>query len=50
MCRDNVQNRKYHSREEFLGDVKQIYENSSTYNGETSIITINSKVIFYFKD
>jgi len=43
--RENVQQRKYHSREEFLGDVNQIVENSSSFNGETSILTINSKVI-----
>merc|ERR1719228_3281032 len=43
--RDNVQNKKYHSREEFLGDINQMVENSSSFNGETSILTINSKVI-----
>merc|ERR1719315_533406 len=43
--RDNVQNKKYHSREEFLGDINQMVENSSSFNGEASILTINSKVI-----
>jgi len=43
--RENVQQRKYHSREEFLSDINQMVENSSTFNGETSILTINSKVI-----
>jgi len=43
--REHVQNQKYHSREEFLADVNQIYENSAVYNGDTSIITINSKVL-----
>jgi transcription initiation factor TFIID subunit 1 len=43
--RDNVQNKKYHSREEFLGDINQMVENSSAFNGEASILTINSKVI-----
>merc|ERR1719447_999699 len=43
--RESVQNRKYNSREEFLGDMNQMVENSSTFNGETSILTINSKVI-----
>ena len=43
--RDNVQNKKYHSREEFLGDMNQMVENSIAFNGETSILTINSKTI-----
>merc|ERR1719150_1014553 len=43
--RDNVQNKKYHSREEFLGDINQMVENSSSFNGEASILTINSKAI-----
>jgi len=44
-CRENVQNRKYHSRGEFLADINQICENSAAYNGENSIITINSKLV-----
>merc|ERR1719367_1604266 len=43
--RESVQNRKYHSREEFLGDMNQMVENSVTFNGETSILTINCKTI-----
>merc|ERR1712183_723780 len=43
--RDNVQNKKYHSKEEFLGDINQMVENSSSFNGEASILTINSKAI-----
>merc|ERR1712241_1191606 len=43
--RENVQNRKYHSREEFLGDIHQMMENSSTFNGENSVLTINCKTI-----
>ena len=43
--RENVQNRKYHSREEFLGDINQMLENSSTFNGENSVLTINCKTI-----
>ena len=44
-ARENVQQRKYHSREEFLNDINQMVENSSSFNGETSILTINSKVM-----
>merc|ERR1719431_1062892 len=43
--KNNVQNKKYHSREEFLGDMNQMVEISTAFNGETSILTINSKVI-----
>merc|ERR1719186_1624221 len=43
--RDNVHNKKYHSREEFLADINQMVENSATYNGEQSIITINGKAV-----
>ena len=43
--RESVQNRKYHSREEFLGDMNQMVENSIAFNGETSILTINCKTI-----
>ena len=43
--RERVQNKKYHSREEFLGDMNQMVENSIAFNGETSILTINSKTI-----
>jgi hypothetical protein len=42
--REAVQQRKFHSREEFLQDINQMVENSAAFNGETSILTINSKV------
>ena len=32
--RENLRQRKYQSREEFLSDVSQIFENSKLYNGE----------------
>lgn len=31
--RDNLRQKKYQSREEFLADVHQIVENSTLYNG-----------------
>ncbi len=34
-----IQNKKYHSREDFLQDVSLIVENSATYNGEDDIYT-----------
>merc|ERR1719232_2168226 len=43
--KNNVQNKKYHSREEFLGDMQQMVENSTAFNGETSILTIHSRTI-----
>lgn len=32
--RENLRQKKYQSREEFLADVNQIVENSNLYNGE----------------
>lgn len=32
--RDNLRQKKYQSREEFLADVNQIVENSTLYNGK----------------
>ena len=43
--RESVQNKRYHSREEFLGDMNQMVENSATFNGENSVLTINCKTI-----
>merc|ERR1719348_1764919 len=43
--RESVQNKRYHSREEFLGDMNQMVENSIAFNGENSVLTINSKTI-----
>lgn len=38
--RENLRQKKYQSREEFLADVNQIVENSSLYNGPKSSLTI----------
>lgn len=43
--RENVQNKRYHSREEFLSDMNQMVENSIAFNGENSVLTINCKTI-----
>lgn len=38
--RENLRQKKYQSREEFLADVNQIVENSSLYNGAKSSLTV----------
>ncbi|XP_060532389.1 transcription initiation factor TFIID subunit 1 isoform X2 [Cylas formicarius] len=38
--RENLRQKKYQSREEFLADVNQIVENSSLYNGPKSSLTV----------
>ncbi|XP_050296996.1 transcription initiation factor TFIID subunit 1 isoform X2 [Anthonomus grandis grandis] len=38
--RENLRQKKYQSREEFLADVNQIVENSTLYNGPKSSLTI----------
>lgn len=38
--RENLRQRRYQSREEFLADVNQIVENSSLYNGSKSSLTL----------
>uniref|UniRef100_A0A182VQB5 Transcription initiation factor TFIID subunit 1 n=1 Tax=Anopheles minimus TaxID=112268 RepID=A0A182VQB5_9DIPT len=38
--RDNIRQKKYQTREEFLTDIKQIVENSSLYNGAKSSLTV----------
>lgn len=38
--RENLRQRKYQSREEFLADVNQIVENSTLYNGAKSSLTV----------
>ncbi|XP_047505448.1 transcription initiation factor TFIID subunit 1 [Pieris napi] len=38
--RDNLRQKHYHSREEFLADVNQIVENSNLYNGANSSLTV----------
>ncbi|KAM7364185.1 TATA-box binding protein associated factor 1 isoform 2-T2 [Cochliomyia hominivorax] len=37
--RDNIRQKRYHSREEFLADLNQIVENSTLYNGSNSSFT-----------
>lgn len=41
--RENLRQKRYQSREEFLSDVNQIVENSILYNGEKSILTTAAK-------
>lgn len=41
--RENLRQNKYQSREEFLGDVNQIVENSILYNGAKSSLTAASQ-------
>lgn len=41
--RDNLRQKKYQSREEFLADVNQIVENSTLYNGGKSSLTVAAK-------
>ncbi|XP_012231076.1 transcription initiation factor TFIID subunit 1 [Linepithema humile] len=41
--RDNLRQKKYQSREEFLADVNQIVENSTLYNGAKSPLTMAAK-------
>ena len=41
--RENLRQKKYQSREEFLCDVNQILENSTLYNGEKSGLTTAAK-------
>ncbi|XP_044752850.1 transcription initiation factor TFIID subunit 1 isoform X2 [Coccinella septempunctata] len=41
--RENLRQKKYQSREEFLADVNQIVENSTLYNGPTSSLTITAQ-------
>lgn len=38
--RENLRQKKYQSREEFLADINQIVENSNLYNGPKSSLTI----------
>ncbi|XP_053607515.1 transcription initiation factor TFIID subunit 1 isoform X2 [Plodia interpunctella] len=38
--RDNLRQKHYQSREDFLADVNQIVENSTLYNGATSSLTV----------
>ncbi|XP_055699483.1 transcription initiation factor TFIID subunit 1 isoform X1 [Phlebotomus papatasi] len=38
--RENLRQKRYQSREDFLGDVNQIVENSTVYNGPKNLLTI----------
>ncbi|XP_059612108.1 transcription initiation factor TFIID subunit 1 isoform X2 [Phlebotomus argentipes] len=38
--RENLRQKRYQSREEFLADVNQIVENSTVYNGPKNLLTI----------
>ncbi|KAL3880165.1 hypothetical protein ACJMK2_032430 [Sinanodonta woodiana] len=40
VIRENIRNKKYQSREDFVNDVSQIVENSRLYNGPKSTLTI----------
>ncbi|KAK0086570.1 hypothetical protein PV325_002974 [Microctonus aethiopoides] len=41
--RENLRQKRYQSREEFLADVNQIVENSTVYNGAKSSLTVAAK-------
>ncbi len=43
--KENIQNKKYHSREDFLQDISLIVENAATYNGEDDIYTKNAELL-----
>ena len=43
--RSKVQEKKYSSREDFLSDINQIVENAKLFNGQNSIIALNSKAL-----
>jgi transcription initiation factor TFIID subunit 1 len=40
--RENLRQKKYQSREEFLSDVNQIVENSTLYNGKKAGVCISN--------
>nr|CAD7431947.1 unnamed protein product [Timema monikensis] len=44
--RENLRQKKYQSREEFLADVNQIVENSTLYNGAKSSLTLAARRMF----
>ncbi|XP_055893415.1 transcription initiation factor TFIID subunit 1-like isoform X2 [Biomphalaria glabrata] len=41
--RENVRQKKYRSREDFLTDLNQIVENSKLYNGAQHLLTLNAQ-------
>jgi len=44
--RENIQAKHYNSRQDFLADVNQIVENSTIYNGENALFTLNARKLF----
>ena len=44
--KENILKKKYHSRQDFLGDINQIVENSAIFNGEVDVFT---QKVFFFK-
>ncbi|KAJ8667283.1 hypothetical protein QAD02_008945 [Eretmocerus hayati] len=46
--RENLRQKKYQSREEFLADVNQMKENSSLYNGPLSPLTVTAQRLLDF--
>ena len=44
--RENIGEKLYKSRADFLSDVNQIVENSSIYNGENDIYTVSARKLF----
>ncbi|XP_059142595.1 transcription initiation factor TFIID subunit 1-like [Physella acuta] len=43
--RENVRQKKYRSREDFLLDLNQIIENSKIYNGPAHLLTLNAQAM-----
>lgn len=41
--RENVRNRKYENRQQFMSDVHQMYANSKLYNGLKNIYTLTAE-------
>lgn len=41
----NVRERKYESRQQFLSEVHQIFENSRLYNGTKSVLTVTAQLM-----
>ena len=46
--RENIGEKLYKSRAEFLGDVNQIVENSAVYNGENDFYTLRSVTLLTY--
>lgn len=43
--RENIRQKHYQSREDFLADVNQIVENSTLYNGKPSLLPASSYLV-----